>query len=137
MGRYRLMSMLALVLVLVLALDLAPAIAALQELGYEHQGDLGLPGREAFRYSSPDVPRDGSGREWPTHHLYACLEGNRELRRHLAFRDHLRQHPEQADAYGRLKTELAQQFASDRRAYADAKTEFVLGVLDRIDPALK
>jgi GrpB-like predicted nucleotidyltransferase (UPF0157 family) len=116
--------------------DLAPAVAALQELGYEHQGDLGIPGREAFRYSGRDVPRNGSGREWPRHHLYACVEGNRELRRHLAFRDYLRQHPEEIATYSALKYKLAEEFAMDRHAYAEAKSEFVVTILGRVDPSL-
>lgn len=116
--------------------DLAPAVAALQGLGYEHQGDLGIAGREAFRYSNRDVPRDGSGREWPQHHLYVCQKGNRELRRHIAFRDYLRQHTGEVVTYSVLKQKLAEEFAMDRQAYVDAKSEYVDTILGRVDPSL-
>jgi len=59
-------------------------IRGLAGVGYEHEGDKGIPGREAFR------PRPGSVVEkLPPHHLYACEESALELRRHLAFRDYL------------------------------------------------
>ena len=42
---------------------LSEVIALLARLGYRHQGDLGVPGREAFaREGSEDVPRAGTGR---------------------------------------------------------------------------
>src|SRR5262249_2744143 len=42
----------------------------LEAFGYRHAGDLGVPSREAFKREGASVPRDGSGREWPSHHLY-------------------------------------------------------------------
>ena len=61
-----------------------------------------------------------------------------ELRRHLAFRDYLRAHPEEARAYAVLKREAARRFGDDRRAYTDAKKGFVEGILARSpeDPAM-
>ena len=74
--------------------DQLPAvIQALALLGYVHQGDLGIPQREAFNRQGDDVPRGGLGGTWPEHHLYVCPQDSRELRRHLAFRDFLRAHP--------------------------------------------
>ncbi len=71
--------------------DVLPeAIEALSGVGYFHQGDLGISGREAFGRESDDVPRGGSARFWPAHHLYLCDKDNRELQRHIAFRDFLR-----------------------------------------------
>ena len=52
-------------------------------------------------------------------------------RDHLAFRDHLRTHLEVAAGYGRLKMDLAAQWKDDRYAYTDAKTGFILDVLER------
>src|SRR4051812_8526637 len=64
-----------------------PTAAAMQTvidrlamIGYRHQGDLGVPGREAF------ARPQGT----PDHHLYACVVGNDGLRNHLAVRDYLR-----------------------------------------------
>ncbi|MHB1461903.1 MAG: GrpB family protein [Armatimonadota bacterium] len=43
----------------------------------------------------------------------------------LAFRDYLRNNPEEADRYAALKYELAQQHTQDREAYTQAKTDYV------------
>jgi GrpB-like predicted nucleotidyltransferase (UPF0157 family) len=50
---------------------------------------------------------------------------------HLLFRDYLRGHPEDRDAYATLKLELAEQHRDDRLAYTDAKTQFILTTLDK------
>src|SRR5256885_17161596 len=43
--------------------QLFEAILRLAALGYHHQGDLGVPGREAFsRKDAMDVPKTGNGR---------------------------------------------------------------------------
>src|SRR5688572_18990369 len=60
--------------------DVSDAIRRLSALGYVHEGDLGISGREAFR-CPPGEQR---------HHLYLLVEGADELARHLAFRDALR-----------------------------------------------
>ena len=83
------------------------------------RGNGGIPGREAFR-SPPEPPR---------HHLYVCAQDNAELRRHLAFRDYLRAHPDDARRYGDLKRELAAHHGADIDAYVEGKTAFVEAVL--------
>jgi GrpB-like predicted nucleotidyltransferase (UPF0157 family) len=100
--------------------DRVPAVIdRLASLGYEHLGDLGIQGREAFRPPARS----------PEHHLYVCPPDSPGLANHLAFRDQLRRSPQLADAYGALKTRLAAQFAHDLDAYAVAKTEFIVDVL--------
>jgi GrpB-like predicted nucleotidyltransferase (UPF0157 family) len=101
--------------------DLAVVIRKLAELGYEHRGDLGVSGREAFRAKCETVH----------HHLYVCPTGSREYERHIAFRDYLRTHPADASAYGLLKRELAGRFGNDREGYNLAKSEFVERILRR------
>lgn len=109
---------------------LSDAIRRLADLGYRHQGDLGVPGREAFAADgADDVPRDGSGRHWPAHHLYVCASDCQELHRHLLFRDWLRTHPAGAAEYGILKQHLAQIYRDDRDGYTEAKTGFVAAAL--------
>jgi GrpB-like predicted nucleotidyltransferase (UPF0157 family) len=110
---------------------LPDVIEALSLLGYFHQGDLGIVGREAFGRRSPDVPRDGRGRTWPPHHLYVCAHDSAELARHITFRDYLRQTPEAVEAYAKLKRRLAEDFAHDHEAYAQHKTGFVEDMLRR------
>jgi GrpB-like predicted nucleotidyltransferase (UPF0157 family) len=103
------------------AADLPAMIERLATLGYVHQGDLGIPGREAFE-PPPDTP---------PHHLYVCPLGGEEYRRHLLFRDHLRAHPDAARAYGDLKRDAARRFREDRESYTEAKSAFVAEILHR------
>ena len=76
--------------VVVEAPHIAPAIAALQAVGYEHKGELGVAHRHAF--------------ETPPGHLrqntYVVLAGSLGLRNHLAVRDTLRVRPDLAAEYG-------------------------------------
>lgn len=104
--------------------DIPAAIEALATIGYSHLGDLGVAGREAFR--QPPGP--------PEHHLYVCPLGGRELPRHLAFRDHLRAHPAEADAYAAIKRASALRFPHDIDAYIESKTAFIEGILSRAAP---
>ena len=109
------------------AADVPAAIRRLAAVGYVHLGDLGIPGREAF-----DAPPPAPGAApWPAHHLYVCPAGGAELRRHLAFRDHLRAHPEDARAYAAVKREGARRFPGDRDAYQEFKGPVVHEILRR------
>ncbi|MEM1446206.1 MAG: GrpB family protein [Planctomycetota bacterium] len=99
--------------------DLSGVIAALAKHGYVHRGDLGVPGREAFR-PPPDTLK---------HHLYACVRDNLGLRNYLALRQALRNNDRLVAEYGDLKRELAERFPHDIDAYIAGKTEFILSVL--------
>jgi GrpB-like predicted nucleotidyltransferase (UPF0157 family) len=101
--------------------SLAKAIERLARLGYIHQGDLGIPEREAFMALDNE----------PLHHLYACPPRSSEFRRHIAFRDYLRAHSDDARAYGDLKRSLAQRFREDRDAYMTGKDGFVKELTSR------
>ena len=96
---------------------LCAVIAALRKIGYTHEGDLGIPGREAFKY-------DGKA-HLLKHHLYVCPENSRELKRHLAFRDYLRSHPEAVREYSRIKEEGAALYPYDMDAYITHKSPFI------------
>ena len=61
-------------------------------------------------------------------HVHLCLAGSRFERRHLAFRDWLRTHPEDAAAYGELKRELAATHPNDVHTYTEAKTAFIRSI---------
>jgi GrpB-like predicted nucleotidyltransferase (UPF0157 family) len=67
---------------------------------------------------------------WPhTHHVHLVVSGGPEERRTLAFRDYLRDHPETAREYERLKHDLSVQYAGEdaasREAYSAGKSAFV------------
>jgi GrpB-like predicted nucleotidyltransferase (UPF0157 family) len=99
---------------------LGAAVAKLSELGYVHQGDLGVPEREAFGLT--DRARLD---RLPPHHLYVCPKDSRELHRHLSFRDYLTRHPEWANELAGLKWSLCETNANDRQAYIDGKSLLV------------
>jgi GrpB-like predicted nucleotidyltransferase (UPF0157 family) len=88
-------------------------------LGYEPRGEFGLPGRRYF-------PREVDGER--THHVHVYKAGTSEARRHLAFRDYLRSHPQTAEEYGRLKSQLALSYPEDIQGYMDGKDAFVKDV---------
>ena len=101
--------------VLATTADLPEAIRRLADLGYIHEGDLGIAGREAFRWPPGEA----------RHHLYALAQGAAELRRHLAFRDALRADPALRDRYAALKRSLAAKTPHDRASYTEAKSTFI------------
>lgn len=92
----------------------------LATLGYDHQGDLGVPGREAFDCIDKHVTS-----ELPAHHLYVCARENHELRKHMAFRNFLWANPPYVEQLSALKWFLAAQHDNDRSAYMDGKSALV------------
>jgi putative glutamine amidotransferase len=63
--------------------------------------------------------------------IHVCPTGSEWERRHLAFRDWLRDHPEDAAAYERLKRELAERHPRDLYAYIEGKTPFIREIESR------
>jgi putative glutamine amidotransferase len=94
-------------------------VPALHGLGYRTVVDPSEPDHE---FASLDL--DGERRV----HVHLCLAGSRFERRHLAFRDWLRAHPEDAAAYGDLKRELAATHPNDIHTYTDGKTGFIRAI---------
>ena len=90
---------------------------ALEEIGYHHEGDLGIAAREAFRY-------DGKG-HLQKHHLYVCPQDSAELKRHIAFRDYLRTDPEAVREYSRIKEEGAALYPNEIEKYIRHKSPFI------------
>jgi hypothetical protein len=111
------------------AVELESVIEALAVAGYEHRGDQGIAGRDAFRYQNSDTPL-------PAHHLYAGRADAKEMRWHVAFRDYLRDNAKAAAAYALVKKDLAARYPWDRDRYSNEKSPFVRGILAEIDPEL-
>ena len=88
----------------------------LAEIGYFHEGDKGIPGRDAF-----DLADSGLKESLPAHHTYVCDKYGEALKRHLVFRDFLRQSPEYARRLSTLKWQLAEEHDNDRQSYMDGK----------------
>lgn len=102
--------------------DLPYVITALAKVGYTHRGDLGVPGREAFK------PPAGL----PKHHLYASPRQSLSLRNQLSVRDYLRTHPDAVREYGDLKQALAERFPEDIDSYIAGKTDFIVGIFRQV-----
>ena len=65
------------------------------------------------------------------HHLHVCTAGSEHELRHLALRDYLRAHPDEALEYGALKRDLVARHPGDRLAYIDGKDRFVAALEER------
>jgi GrpB-like predicted nucleotidyltransferase (UPF0157 family) len=90
--------------------------AKLAELGYVHQGDLGIVGREAF-----DLEDETLAAALPAHHLYVCAEDSAELARHIYFRERLTRNEVERTYYERKKLLIAELCEHDKGLYAQVK----------------
>lgn len=87
-----------------------------QQLGYIVKGENGISGRRFFIHGTE---------EKRSYHLHVYEKGNSEITRHLAFRDYMMAHCEEARAYAMLKEELAEKYTYDADQYVEGKTTFV------------
>ncbi len=107
-------------------LDLQLSVAAIEPRGryvppLERLGYLFVPDPE-----SPDLHFFAKPAERPrSHHLHVCELGSEHEFRHLALRDYLRGHAEEAAKYAALKREVVKRSPQDRLAYIEAKEEYV------------
>ncbi len=99
----------------------APSIDPLVAIGYGHMIDPIETEHEFLRIGyEPDDPRKV--------HIHVCPVGSGWEARHLAFRDHLRAHDDDAAAYVALKRRLAAEHPRDIQAYVDGKTAFITSI---------
>jgi GrpB-like predicted nucleotidyltransferase (UPF0157 family) len=108
--------------------DAESCIEGMRRLGYEYVPEFedALPDRRYFRKGHPE-------QKW---HVHIVEVGGPFWRRHIAFRDYLRAHPEAAGKYAALKRRLAAQYPYDSLAYTDAKSEFILGIEEKAAAAM-
>ena len=99
------------------------AVSTLEPLGYAYWCDNPDPQRMFWvKGLPPNGPR--------THHIHA-IEADSLLWERLKFRDYLRQHPDEAARYARLKYRLCQRFSYDREAYTTGKAKYVESVMQK------
>ena len=98
--------------------NMQKVIRALECIGYIHEGNLGIEGREAFAYEGKE--------HLQTHHLYVCPEDSEELKRHLIFRDYLRAHQD-------VRAKL---YPDDIDKYIDYKSPIIEEIYERINVQL-
>jgi GrpB-like predicted nucleotidyltransferase (UPF0157 family) len=94
---------------------------ALDRLGYENRGELGIAFRRFFQKG---VPRR-------THHLHIWEEGNPDIDRHLLFRDYLRSRPDDVKRYENLKRELAVKHPDSMVDYIFGKDDLIAEIIDK------
>jgi uridine phosphorylase len=93
--------------------------AALEKLGFESRGEV-IPTGRYFCKESPRV------------HLHIFEERNPLIHRNLIFRDWLRTHEEDREAYAALKMKLAD-VHNDGMSYCRAKTEFINQIIAKAE----
>lgn len=106
--------------------QLAPVIHKLAAIGYEHRGNQGIEGREAFKYH-----KGITGAVLPPHNLYVCIAGCTSLQNHLLLRNYLLANPAAVLQYAALKKQLAEKYPHDIDKYIEGKTAFIVGILAR------
>lgn len=92
-------------------------VSKLNAAGYIYEGNLGIEGREAFKYV--DKPH------LQTHHLYVCPKQSKELYRHITFRDFLRSNPDAVKRYSAVKEEAARLFPDNIDKYMEYKSSCI------------
>ncbi|PGA98254.1 GrpB family protein [Bacillus toyonensis] len=107
-------------------------VKKLETIGYYHQAEWSFEGREAFGRKDAFVPWSEGNTVWMEHHVYVCDKNSEELKRHVAFRDYLREHADVAIEYGRLKEKLARE-SKNRASYSEGKTAFITNILEKIN----
>ena len=111
------------------SLDDSPAIiVAVEGLGYEYgpEFEIEVPSRRYFRRYVDGVR---------THQIHLVERTDTAWwDRHVAFRDWLRTHDDDRDAYADLKRRLAVEHRHDRAAYTDAKSDFIHAIEARATP---
>jgi GrpB-like predicted nucleotidyltransferase (UPF0157 family) len=92
-------------------------VGPLERLGYMFAPDPAFPD---YHYFAKPHARPRS------HHLHVCEAGSHQELRHLAVRDFLCAHPEEAASYERLKRELVREHPQDRLAYVAGKDGYMV-----------
>ncbi len=91
-------------------------------LGYEAIGENGIPGRRFFTKTVAETR---------VHNVHIFEIGHPEIERMLNFRDYLRAHSDQAQAYSQLKETLAQKFPKDIDRYTEGKGDFINQIIQK------
>jgi GrpB-like predicted nucleotidyltransferase (UPF0157 family) len=113
-------------------LDLVPVVtslealdarrSALEALGYAWWGEFGLLGRRFCILEAADGTR--------LVHAHCWAAGAPAIARHVAFREYLRAHPDEARAYEAEKRRAAAVHPESSRAYSEEKSAFVRALVD-------
>jgi GrpB-like predicted nucleotidyltransferase (UPF0157 family) len=95
----------------------------MERLGYVYSADNPDRTKRYFR-ESPGARRT---------HIHVRRAGSWSEQFALLFRDYLRTHAEDAQAYAQLKYDLAEKYRDDRDGYTDAKGPFIWEIMRKAD----
>lgn len=109
--------------------DFEKITVALENLGYYHNGNQGIPNREAFKRNGKCT---NEILDTIKHHLYVCPIGSKALERHILFRNFLRKNEWARLKYQQMKYDLAEKANQDRKIYAALKELHVNDFIDEI-----
>ncbi|MFF4188894.1 GrpB family protein [Streptomyces sp. NPDC001691] len=98
--------------------DASTAVERVKELGFEHLGESGVPGREYLRRRSGQ----------PTN-VHVVEKDGRLWNDSILFRDYLRTHPDAAARYARVKHSAARE-ASMLLAYSELKASALTEIMN-------
>ncbi len=108
-------------------IDLMPVITShtsldeqrqhVEAIGYQWHGEFGIPGRRYCTLANEAGVRVAQ--------LHFFKEGSPHIERHIAFRDYLRAHPEEANAYAIEKRRAQSLHPANSHAYADEKDKWI------------
>ena len=91
----------------------------LELIGYFHEGDLGIIGRESFKRNNIII---NDILDKIKHHLYICTKDNEELKRHILFRDYLNKYSNKKMEYYDIKKAIIEKYGNeDREKYVTIK----------------
>jgi GrpB-like predicted nucleotidyltransferase (UPF0157 family) len=103
--------------------------SGLMKLGYYHNGNQGIEGREVFKRAGVSK---NSILDTISHHLYVCHKSNKALERHILSRNYLRKNQWARIAYQQMKYEIAEKANQNKKVYADLKVQLVNDFIDDI-----
>ena len=107
--------------------DAQPAIARLESVAWVHTPEPTDALDRSLSFCTPSIAHR-------THHLHVVEDASDGWRGWLAFRDHLRAHPDVAMEYSVLKADLATRHGAnpnERDAYRGGKADFIVSVTKR------
>jgi GrpB-like predicted nucleotidyltransferase (UPF0157 family) len=100
--------------------DFSKTKEELELIGYYHNGNQGIIGREAFNRNK----KNHEILDTIQHHLYVCVNDNDELKRHILFRNYLNKNENIMMEYYKVKKEIIKKYGNDNREkYVSVKEE--------------
>lgn len=90
----------------------------MRAIGYEPKGEFGIVNRRFFQ-------KGGNNR---TYYVHIFQQGDKEIKRHLNFRDYMKTHPKQAQRYSQLKETLADKDPHDINKYNEGKNDIIVEI---------